>query len=102
MAKSSVYICPSVENSNTIVLYTKVKQGVTRKLYNYLVTCPGRRAKITVGVEGPYGECCAAGKSQTAVFIAGGNGVPGMFSEIYDLAKRSTRFTETIEIILDN
>lgn len=81
---------PSVENSNTIVLYTKVKQGVTRKLYNYLVTCPGRRAKITVGVEGPYGECCAAGKSQTAVFIAGGNGVPGMFSEIYDLAKRST------------
>ncbi|KAL6454245.1 LOW QUALITY PROTEIN: CFL1 Probable ferric reductase transmembrane component [Candida maltosa Xu316] len=78
---------PSVEDENTIVLYTKVKQGVTRKLYNYLVHCPGRNAKITVGVEGPYGECCAAGKSQTAVFIAGGNGVPGMFSEVYHLAQ---------------
>lgn len=80
----------SVEQENTIVLYTKVKQGVTRHLYNMFVNQPGRNGKIKVAVEGPYGECCAAGKSQTAVFIAGGNGVPGMFAEIYDLAKRCT------------
>ena len=80
----------SVEQENTIVLYIKVKEGVTRHLYNKFVNQPGRHGKLRVAVEGPYGEISAAGKSQTTVFVAGGNGVPGIYAELYDLAKRST------------
>lgn len=46
--------------------------------------------KIRVAVEGPYGETSDARKSDTVVYIAGGNGIPGMFSEVTDLAKRYT------------
>ncbi|KAL6454355.1 CFL1 Probable ferric reductase transmembrane component [Candida maltosa Xu316] len=71
-----------------ITLYCKVKNGITRALYNQLVNIPNKSAKIKVGVEGPYGEPSGVKKSQTAVFIAGGNGIPGMYSEVTHLARQ--------------
>lgn len=77
------------DNGSKIVLYCKVKGGVTHGLYQYLAKHPGRTTNIRVALEGPYGEPTAAKRYSTAVFVAGGNGIPGIYSEVYDLAKRS-------------
>lgn len=75
---------------NSIVLYLKVKGGITNRIYNNLLFCPGNSAKIRICVEGPYGEPSGARKYQNAVFIAGGNGIPGIYSECVDLERRHT------------
>lgn len=77
------------DTSDTIVLYCKVKGGVTHGLYQYLATHPGRTTQIRVAVEGPYGEPTPAKRFDSAVFVAGGNGIPGIYSEVSDLARRS-------------
>ncbi|KAI5968884.1 hypothetical protein CANMA_002058 [Candida margitis] len=79
----------SVENNHSIVLYCKVKGGVTHSLYQSLAQAPGRTCKIRVSVEGPYGEATAAKYADTAVFMAGGNGIPGIYSEVVDIAKKT-------------
>lgn len=79
-----------LNEDNKINLYCKVKNGITQTFYKKLVNVPNRTMKIRVAVEGPYGETSDARKSDTVVYIAGGNGIPGMFSEVTDLAKRYT------------
>ncbi|KAI5964805.1 uncharacterized protein KGF55_001875 [Candida pseudojiufengensis] len=79
----------SVDQGNSIILYAKVKGGITHSLYQTLAKQPGRSCKIRVSVEGPYGESTAAKYADTAVFIAGGNGIPGIFSEAIDVAVNS-------------
>lgn len=79
----------SVDNKDSIVLYCKVKGGITHSLYQSLVKAPGRTCKIRVSCEGPYGEPTPARYSDTAVFIAGGNGIPGLYSEVVDIAERT-------------
>ncbi|KAK6887557.1 putative ferric reductase transmembrane component [Candida tropicalis] len=76
---------PDDEN---IVLYCRVKGGVTHGLYQMLATKPGQTAKVRVTVEGPYGEPTPARYADSAVFIAGGNGIPGIYSEVMDMARR--------------
>ena len=53
-----------------------------------LATKPGQTAKVRVTVEGPYGEPTPARYADSAVFIAGGNGIPGIYSEVMDMARR--------------
>ncbi|RCK57729.1 putative ferric reductase transmembrane component [Candida viswanathii] len=65
-----------------IIMYCKVKGGMTHGLYQYLAKQPDQSASIRVGVEGPYGEPTAARYADSAVFIASGNGIPGLYSEI--------------------
>ncbi|KAI5964807.1 uncharacterized protein KGF55_001877 [Candida pseudojiufengensis] len=79
----------SVDQGSSIILYAKVKGGITRNLYKSLAQQPGRTCKVRVGVEGPYGESTAAKYANTAVFIAGGNGIPGIYSEAVDVAVHS-------------
>lgn len=79
----------SSHSNDKIFLYCKVKGGMTHGLYKYLSTSPNCTANIRVALEGPYGGGTAARKYDTAVFIAGGNGIPGMYSEIYDIALRT-------------
>ncbi|RLV91420.1 putative ferric reductase transmembrane component [Spathaspora sp. JA1] len=89
--QSHPFTCASAPGSDDhIVLYCKIKGGVTHGLYQYLMTMPEKTAKIRVGVEGPYGETSGARTSETAVFMAGGNGIPGMYSEAVDLAINSS------------
>lgn len=75
-------------SGDKVVMYLKVKGGVTHSLYQYLIASPGKRATIRVSLEGPYGENTAARNYDTAVFVAGGNGIPGTYSEVYALANR--------------
>ena len=87
--QSHPFTFTSSEDQDKIVLYCKVKGGVTHGLYQYLATHPGRTTQIRVALEGPYGESTAAKRYDSAVFVAGGNGIPGIYSEIHDLAIRS-------------
>jgi predicted ferric reductase len=79
----------SSESSDSIVLYCKVKGGITHGLYQYLSKHPGQTTQIRVSLEGPYGGPTPSSKYDTAVFVAGGNGIPGIYSEVFDLAVRS-------------
>ncbi|KAG2736684.1 hypothetical protein G9P44_000774 [Scheffersomyces stipitis] len=89
----------SYEQKDTITLYCKVKGGVTHGLYQYLATHPGKTTQIRVAVEGPYGEPTAAYRYDSAIFIAGGNGIPGIFSEAVSIASRSRENTkQTIKL----
>ena len=77
-----------------IILYCKVKGGITHSLYQLLVRSPGQAITMRVGVEGPYGEPTPARYADTAVFIAGGNGISGIYSEVMDMARRMPNETK--------
>lgn len=77
--------------NDEINLFIKVKGGITKSLYHDLCTRKDRYAKIRVAIEGSYGEQTPASRYDNAVFIAGGNGIPGIFAEANDLITRSHR-----------
>ena len=81
-------IVDSVTESNTITFYIKVKGGMTHGLYQYLAQQPAQTAQIKVSIEGPYGNRMAIDRFENDVFIAGGNGIPGIYYEATDIAKR--------------
>lgn len=81
----------SPDNSNEIVMFVKVKEGVTSRLYKYLLTHPGRTTSIRVAIEGSYGEKTAASRYDSAVFVAGGNGIPGIYAEALDLERSNSK-----------
>lgn len=74
--------------SENIEMYIRVKGGVTHGLYKHLLSTPNHEANIRVLVEGPYGVQTHARKFDNTLFLAGGNGVPGIFGECLDLARR--------------
>lgn len=79
-------ISDSPGHEDKIVLYCKVKGGVTHSVYKYLANRPNNMGTIRVGIEGPYGETSAAKTYDTGVFVAGGNGIPGIYSEAISFA----------------
>lgn len=92
----------SVEKKNTIVFYCKVKKGITQSLCKKLQNFPGKSTTMRVAVEGPYGETCPVSNHSSSVYIAGGSGIPGIYSEAVSMAKRSkdsTRKTKLIWIV---
>ncbi|OBA19864.1 hypothetical protein METBIDRAFT_58735 [Metschnikowia bicuspidata var. bicuspidata NRRL YB-4993] len=70
-----------------IVFYVKVKKGVTESLKRYLEENPSISANMRVAIEGSYGEATPALRYDTSVFIAGGNGIPGIFAEAVEVAE---------------
>ncbi|KAK6462664.1 ferric reductase [Scheffersomyces coipomensis] len=80
-------IVDSVVEDNTINFYIKVKGGITHGLYQYLSKQPNNKALIKVSIEGPYGQKISINKYENTVFIAGGNGIPGLYYEATDIAK---------------
>ena len=81
-------IIDSVEENHTITFYLKVKGGVTHGLYQYLSNQPGQKASMKVSVEGPYGNPMPINRYESEVFIAGGNGIPGIYYEATSVAKK--------------
>ncbi|RCK63160.1 putative ferric reductase transmembrane component [Candida viswanathii] len=92
-------------NGRNIVLYCKVKGGVPHSLYRMLLNLPDQLTRMTVAVEGPYGELSAARCVDTAVFIAGGNRIPGIYFEAMDVARvllsESKKVVKLIWIVRD-
>lgn len=75
-----------------IIFYAKVKTGVTQDLATYLENNPDKTANIRVAVEGSYGEATPAHKHDKSVFLAGGNGIPGILAEAFDVIDKHDRF----------
>lgn len=86
------------EIGSDIVFYVKVKNGVTDSLRKYLESNPEKAAYIRVAVEGSYGEATPAFRYDSSVFVAGGNGIPGIYAEALQVLKH-TRETKRIKII---
>lgn len=87
----------SVTEKDSIVFLCGVKLGVTGFLAKQIQSSGGDSIRIRVTVEGPYGESTPCKTHSSAVFIAGGNGFPGIFSEVYDLAMRSPDSTQRLK-----
>ena len=83
---------------NQVVLYCKVKGGVTHGLYQYLAKFPEQNATIKVILEGPYGERAPVDRCDQAVYIAGGNGIPGIYSEAVEAAKKQKNKNQVIKL----
>lgn len=77
------------DGSGTITLYLKVKGGVTHGLCKYLSKCPGKSAKVPVAIEGPYGTRLPLDRYDTLVFITGGHGIPGLYSQAREIISRA-------------
>lgn len=74
------------EDEHTIGMYVKIKGGVTHGLYQKLLNAPGHTLRVKVMVEGPYFERMPVEIVDRAVFIASGNGIPGMYAGAKDFA----------------
>lgn len=79
---------------DNIIFYVKVKTGVTRDLATWLEDHPDKSAKIRVAVEGSYGEATPAYKHDTSVFLAGGNGIPGILAEAVEVIEKHSEFSK--------
>lgn len=76
-----------VELDSHITFYCKIKGGITKYLKKHLANVPGKTCSMRVAVEGPYGEPAPVKGHSDVVLLAGGNGIPGLFSEFQALAK---------------
>lgn len=81
-------VLDSVVEDKVITFYIKVKGGMSSSLCQYLSQQPERKAKIKCSVEGPYGHKAPLQHYNDVVFIAGGRGIPGLYSGAWDLTKR--------------
>lgn len=81
--------------SDRIVMFLKVKGGMTHGLYRYLKSQNGK-ASIRVSVEGPYGKSAPVLDHDNAVYFAGGNGIPGLYSELMGVCSKNTSQTVTM------
>ncbi|KAM9913885.1 hypothetical protein OXX69_001128 [Metschnikowia pulcherrima] len=75
------------ESDTHVTFFCKVKSGVTKSLFKHLSNLPGKSTQMRVSVEGPYGESHPIKHHSDVVFIAGGNGIPGLYSEFEHLNK---------------
>ncbi|CAN3371620.1 hypothetical protein DIURU_003712 [Diutina rugosa] len=88
----------SVVDGGKLVFYCKVKGGMTHGLYQHLKQCPDQTASVRVSVEGPYGGASPVKRYNNAIYVAGGNGVPGPYYEAYHLAKTRKDSKQTIRL----
>ncbi|KAI0461387.1 hypothetical protein LJB42_001056 [Komagataella kurtzmanii] len=68
-----------------IVVYIKVKKGITKKIYEQAAKTANGQITMRVGVEGPYGHSSPLHKYDRALLVAGGNGIPGPFDHAFKL-----------------
>ncbi|GME79528.1 unnamed protein product [Ambrosiozyma monospora] len=75
-------------DGENLVLYIKVKRGITKKIHNKLVANGGKMTK-KLCIEGPYGESSPVGKYQNALLLTGGSGVPGIINHALTLSAKT-------------
>lgn len=82
----------SPHDPSNIVMYVKVKSGLTKTIYKKLLN-NGNSMVMRVTLEGPYGHGASIAMHDTVAFIASGVGIPGIYAELYDAACKS-RFAD--------
>lgn len=90
-------IIDSALNENEITIYIKTKTGVTKRINKLLEKSDNKRT-LRVCVEGPYGHRAPMEKYDTALLLAGGNGIPGPYYHAIDLAKRDSATKQQIKL----
>lgn len=87
-----------------IIFYVKTKQGITSKLMKTIEQSGSQSIFVRVAVEGSYGEPTPAMRYQSKIFVAGGNGIPGIYAEALNACKNSPSHSKTqlIWVVRDN
>ncbi|ODV63630.1 ferric reductase family protein [Ascoidea rubescens DSM 1968] len=78
----------TIKNNNQLVIIIRIKNGITKRIGNYIKNYPNLKVKIPVMVEGPYGTPIAFRSYNHAVFIAGGVGITIVYTFAMDLARQ--------------
>ncbi|CCH41324.1 Ferric reductase transmembrane component [Wickerhamomyces ciferrii] len=92
-------IIDEASNENECTAYIKAKAGITNRLKKHLGQVPGNKKTIKISIEGPYGHRAPAEKYDTALLLAGGNGIPGPYYYAVDLAKRASATRQQIKLL---
>lgn len=92
-------IIDSALNKDETTIYIKTKSGVTKRINKELSKHPGSKKTIRISVEGPYGHRAPMEKYDTAMLLAGGNGIPGPYYHAIDLAKRQSSAKQQIKLL---
>lgn len=77
-----------VVHSDHIKMFAKVKDGLTSLLAKKLVKSPSLSCSKKVLLDGPYAEPLNVNRYDGALFLASGNGIPGMWSEALEYAQK--------------
>ncbi|KAH3678400.1 hypothetical protein WICMUC_001417 [Wickerhamomyces mucosus] len=80
-------------------VFIKVKKGITSSLKKRLEALGDGKLELRICIEGPYGHRAPVEKYDTALLLAGGNGIPGPISYAIDLASRELRSKQHIKLV---
>lgn len=80
-------VTDAVPGQTTVSFYIKVRGGMTHGLCRWLQNIKGQALTCPVLVDGPYGAREPLSRYDNAVMVAGGHGIPGMYSEARLLAQ---------------
>lgn len=67
----------------------KVKSGLTKKIGDHLQKLPDKTCEMRVAIEGPYGGASVVSRHSSVIYMAGGHGFPGIYSEAVHEAESS-------------
>lgn len=79
------------DGDGRIKFLVKIKNGITRRLYEKISQAPDHEFEIKVSVEGMYGEYKPAFSYDEVILVAGGNGIPGLYEYIGDIAQMKSK-----------
>lgn len=74
-------------NYNQLVFVIRVKNGLTKRLANYISKFPNGECDINLLVEGPYGNNIPFKQYEQSILVAGGVGMAVIYSIVLDIAQ---------------
>lgn len=74
-------------NYNQLVFVIRVKNGLTKRLAEYISTQPNSKCSINLLVEGPYGNSVPFKQYNQSLLVAGGVGLAVIYSLAKDIAQ---------------
>ena len=92
------FTCYESVSGRSLIFLCGIKGGVTGHVARSLALEPGKSKTMRVAVEGPYGESMPTKGHSSVVFLAGGNGIPGIFAEAYGKALRHSPAKQRIKL----
>ncbi|KAH3685517.1 hypothetical protein WICPIJ_003511 [Wickerhamomyces pijperi] len=89
----------SIKNKNQTLIFIKTKTGVTKRIKEKIDTTSDGKLKLRVCLEGPYGHRAPLHQYDTAMILAGGNGIPGPLAYALDLGMRDSAQRQHIKFV---
>ena len=87
----TVTVSPKPEDKGKLVLFSRVKKGITKHMQEYLLKRDNHSTSVPVLIDGPYGTHHAVQHYDTLVLIAGGIGITSIYPYAAELAKSPDR-----------